>query len=113
MSVTSLGFDGRFRCLRQWRCSEDLFSKAMRSCKDFDTELSVGTGLLFAELVVWEVTPAWGNTKTVSMVVVSSCSTTRGLFRNRGIFLSLVSSWYRVALVVSVWARGLLAKSEI
>ena len=85
----------------------------MRLFKDFDTELGVGAGLLFAELVVGEVTPAWGNTKTVGTVVVSSCSTTRGLLWNRGIFLGLVSSRYRVVSVISVGAGSLLAESEI
>ena len=112
MSVSSLGFSGRFRCPRQWRCSEDLFSKAMHSCKDFDTELSVGAGLFDAGFVLGEVVPACRNTKTVGTVVVSACSTTRGHFWNVGIFLSLVSSWYKVVLVMSIWAGGSVAKLE-
>ena len=56
-SVLSLGFCGRFRSPRQRRCSEDLFSKAMQSCKDFDTKLGVGAGLLDTRLVLREVVP--------------------------------------------------------
>ena len=85
----------------------------MQSCKDFDPELSVGTGLFFTEFMVWEVTPTWGKTKTIGTVVVSLCSTTRGLLRNRGIFLGLVSSRYRVVSVISVGAGSLFAESEI
>ena len=111
-SVWSLGFGGRFRSLRRQRCLEDLFSKAMRSRKDFDTELSVGAGLLGAEFVLGEVVPPAGNTKTVRMVVVSSCSTTRGRFWNRSILFGLVSSRYKVVSVMSVWAGGSIADSE-
>ena len=57
-SVSMLGFGGRFRCPRQRRCLEDLFSKRMRLCKDFDTELGVGAGLLDAGFVFGEVVPA-------------------------------------------------------
>ena len=85
----------------------------MRLCKDFDTELGVWAGLLVAEFVIGEGVPAWGNTKTVGTVVVSSCSTTRGLLWNRGILLGLASSWYRVSRVVSIGAGGLFAESEI
>ena len=112
-SVLLLGFCGRFRSPRWWRCLEDLFSKAMRSRKDFDTELSIGTGLLCTELVVGEVAPAWGNTKTVGTVVVSSYSTTRGLFRNQGILLGLVRSWYKVVSVISIGTGGLLAVLKV
>ena len=112
-SVSSLGFCGRFRSLRQRRCSEDLFSKVMRSHKDFDTELSVGAGLFGTELVFGEVAPTWGNTKTVSTVVVSLCSATRGLFWNRGIFLGLVRSRYKVVSVISIRAGGLFTKLKL
>ena len=112
-SVSLLGFDGRFRCLRRRRSSERLFSKRMRPCKDFDTELCVGAGLFETEFVVGERVPAWGNTKTVGTVVVSSCSTTRGLLWNAGIFLGLTSSWYRVSSVVSIGAGSVFAESEI
>ena len=90
-----------------------MFSKRMRLRKDFDTKFGVWARLFEAELVVWEGVPAWGNTKTVGTVVVSSCSTTRGLFRNAGILLGLTSSRYRVSSVVSVGAGSLFAESEI
>ena len=112
-SVSLLGFSGRFRCLRRQRCSEDLFSKAMRPRKDVDAELCIGAGLFGTEFVFGEVAPTWGNTKTVGTVVVSSCSTTRGLFRNRGIFLGLIRSRYKVVFVISIWAGGSLAELEI
>ena len=57
VSVSLLGFSGRFRCPRQRRCLEDLFSKRMRSCKDFDPELGVGTGLFDTGFVFREVVP--------------------------------------------------------
>ena len=56
-SVSSLGFSGRFRCPRRQRRSEDLFSKVMRSRKDFDTKLGIGAGLFDTELVLGEVVP--------------------------------------------------------
>ena len=89
-----------------------MFSKAMQSRKDFDTELGVGAGLFGTEFVFGEVIPPAGNTKTVGMVVVSSCSTTRGRFWNCSVLLGLVSSWYKVVAVMSVWARGLITELE-
>ena len=113
VSVSLLGFDGRFRCPRWRRCSEDLFSKAMRSCKDFNTKLSIGARLFGTELVFREVVPTWGNIKTIGAVVVPSCSTTRGRLRNCGKFLSLVSSQYKVVSVMSIWAGGFVAELEL
>ena len=113
VSVLSLGFGGRFRCPRRWRCSEDLFSKAMRSCKDFDSELCMGAGLFDAGFMLREVIPTWGNIKTVRSVVVSSCSTTRGHRQNVEISCGLVSSWYKVVFVMSIWTGGSIAILEL
>ena len=112
VSVSSLGLGGRFRSPRQWRCSEDLFSKAMQPLKDLDAELGVGTGLFDTEFVLRQVVPACGKTKTVGTVVVSLCSTTRGRFWNWGKSLSLVSSRYKVVLVMLIWTGDSIAELE-
>ena len=78
-SVSSLGFGGRFRCPRQWRSSEHLFSKRMEARKDIDTKLGIGTGLFVTVLMVGEVVPPFRNIKAWGMVVVSKCSATRGM----------------------------------
>ena len=85
----------------------------MRLRKDFDPKFCVGAGLFDAGFVFREVVPTWGNTKTVGLVVVSSCSTIRGCRQNVGILHGLVSSWYKVVFVMLIWARELVAVLEL